>query len=1467
MLSIFKYIVSVFMRGSWLMKKEYKEEYRGSQDPFRKKAAPTVNASESLSAGIDIGSTTVKMVILDKQNIPLFTNYRRHDAQIHRTMKDILLEILNALGDLCINLRITGSAGMGFSERTGIPFIQEVIASAEVTQNLYPDVKTLLDIGGEDSKLILFNGKGRFDIRMNGNCAGGTGAFIDQMAVLLGIPIEDINSLAGRHRSIYPIASRCGVFAKTDIQALMSRGVSSPDIAASVFHAVALQTLNTLARGFFPKPKIIFTGGPLTFLPMLKDVLLEKIGLTKEDMIELLYPELFSAIGAAVSTQPKAFEKSVSELLTLITSDRPVVTTGNDHPACLFHNHEEYNQWKQQRFIRVKHAQLHDLHGVDCFVGIDSGSTTTKMVLIDNEGRIALDYYTYNKGDHVAAVQEGVQYLSDTLRGSGIEVRIAGTAATGYGEDFIKTVFGLDLGVVETLAHYRAARHLVNDVDFMLDIGGQDMKAMFIENGIVQKIEINEACSSGCGTFLQTFAQILKCSVTDFAEKACLSPSPSDLGSRCTVFMNSRVKQFLREGADIQDMAAGLAYSVVRNCLTKVLKINNFSKLGNTIVVQGGTFLNPSVHRAFEKLTGKKVFCPEIAGLMGAFGCALTVRDLYHEEDFLSKSLSDFEKMGDVGECRNRSIQCNGCANQCSVSKLEFGNGVIFHSGNRCERIFNNGGKQTRKGVDLAQFKEDLLFNRNMRPSGSIRCKIGIPRVLNMYENFPFWCTLFVELGIEVQLSSPSNTVLYEKGAGTIMSDSICFPAKLVHGHIMDLIERGVGRIFYPNIVYERNEPEGFNSYNCPIVTGYPDVIRSSINPEKRFGIPYDTPIITFKDLHLLKKSCIRYLKAFGISRREILRAFSKALHVAQVFRQDLQKRADEIVRAAEKEGRKVILLVGRPYHLDRLINHGVPEMLSQLGVDMITEDSVPFSGNLDDVQVLTQWSYTNRLYNAGKYAGSKKNVEVVQLNSFGCGLDAIATDELTEILKSYGKNLTLVRVDEIASPGSIKLRLRTLVESPAFKHGAYKKDVNGRKRLPPFTTADRSRKVLVPFFSKFHSPFVETVFRDLGHNFEVLPPPTRDSLDMGLRYTNNEICYPAIIVVGDLLKALSSGQYDLNNVAVGITQTGAQCRASNYASLIKKGLLGAGYDIPVITVHFKSATLNEQPGFEFSRIQLMKIGLYALAFADALSLMYHPMLVREREKGTAWRIVQNYLNLWHSDSLRSRQKTLTLLEKAVEAFNRVPVYEGIFPKVGLVGEIYAKYNDFCNHHVIDWMTQNGVEVEVPCLMNFFTQGFVNYRVDIEKRVERKSIFSSLSLFVERRVNHFLMQVDAILRHYRYYKPFPEINDIAAKAARIVDLANQYGEGWLIPGEIIKMAEEGIENILCLQPFGCIANQVIAKGIEKRMRDIYPNLNILFVDLDANTSEANMFNRLHFLINQAKLSCEMGSNEQAHRLS
>ncbi|MBT8342880.1 MAG: CoA activase, partial [Desulfatitalea sp.] len=717
-----------------------------------------MKAVQPYRVGIDIGSTTAKVVVLDPGNAAIFTDYKRHNALISHTIKGMFQDILKHLGDLTITVNIAGSAGMGICEWLSIPFIQEVIASAEVTQRYYPDVRTLLDIGGEDSKLILINHQGRADIRMNGNCAGGTGAFIDQMATLIGVPCEDLNQIAEHYESIHSIASRCGVFAKTDIQALMSRGVSKPDISASIFNAIALQTISTLLRGFTPEAKVLFTGGPLTFIPMLRKFMIEKMGLMQTDIIVPEHPEIFPALGAALLSGTNICETSISEFINLIATDRVDSSSNEDVEDPLFNSTDEFHEWNKTRFTPVEKVDISDLHQKECFLGIDSGSTTTKAVLIDANGRIALDHYLQNRGEHISAVRECLLFFSKKLHEHHVQPKIVGTAVTGYGEDLVQTIFGLDRGIVETLAHYRAARHIVDDVNFILDIGGQDMKAMFIENGSIRKIEINEACSSGCGTFLQSFAEILNCSVAQFSEEACASSSPCNLGSRCTVFMNSRVKQSLREGAQVNNIAAGLAYSVIRNCLNKVLKIKDISELGENIVVQGGTFLNPSVHRAFEKITGKNILCPDISAMMGAYGCALMVKDEYIAENNTTDKHIDLGKITKIGNCKKLSIHCDGCSNRCNVTKLVYDNGRLFYSGNRCERVFSNGGISSGKGQNIFAYQKKLLFDRKNKPSGTIKNIIGMPRALNVYENYPFWCTLFVELGIEVKLSSRSST-------------------------------------------------------------------------------------------------------------------------------------------------------------------------------------------------------------------------------------------------------------------------------------------------------------------------------------------------------------------------------------------------------------------------------------------------------------------------------------------------------------------------------------------------------------------------------------------------------------------------------------------------------------------------------------------------------------------------------------
>ncbi|MCP4545160.1 MAG: CoA activase [bacterium] len=1410
--------------------------------------------------GVDIGSTTAKMVVLDGSGmVPVFSVYRRHDARIQHTLIRICTDLLATLGDVPLTFAITGSAGIGLSERLHIPFVQEVIAAADLVAGIHPDVRSLLDIGGEDSKLVLFDDLGRSDIRMNGSCAGGTGAFIDQMATLLDVPVEEFDALAGQYKTLYPIASRCGVFAKTDVQNLLSRGMARADIAASVLNAVAQQTANTLARGFEAKPRILFSGGPLTFIPLLRRFSCEVLGIDESDVVTVGNPVLLSAQGAALTREAEAYGTTASRLLAMVKGDQPDNVSLQDRDQPLFANPAEQTDWEARRFTPLPGVALEDFTGGDCFLGVDSGSTTTKLVLVDEQGRIVLDHYTFNKGDHLAGMRRGLEWMNSQVEAGDVKINIVGSAVTGYGEDLIRTAFDLDRGIVETLAHFRAASELAPDVSFVLDIGGQDMKALFIEDGGVNSIEINEACSSGCGSFLQSFAEVLDYSVEQFADLAGKGEAPCKLGSRCTVFMNSRVKQFQREGAAVADISAGLAYSVVRNCLTKVLKIRDMDVLGARIIVQGGTFLSPAIQRAFELLTGREVICPDRAGLTGAWGAALYARDFRRDnpnEDTANAIVRhNLATLSTVRETGRKEIHCRGCENICRITRLRFDPDRVFYSGNRCERIFSTSGERSIRGENIAAWKEDLLFNRSTVPAVKPRARIGVPRALNIFENYPFWHKLLTEVGYEVVLSPPSSPELNDKGVGTIMSDSICFPAKLMHGHVLDLIEQGVDRIFYPQVIVEQATEGTLNSFNCPIVSGYPNVIRSAIDPEGKHNVPLDMPVVNLRDPDLLRRTCRRFLKGWGIGRIAADRALRLAIREQIAFTEAQVTKTREVIERARDEGRRVIMMIGRPYHIDRFINQGIPETLANMGMDVVVESGAPDLGADESLQVLTQWGYPNRLYNAARFACEWPHVEVVQVNSFACGPDAMACDELSEILAERGKNLTVLRVDENSSPGSIRLRLRTLVEMLRLKRGGELNPAQPRPTLPTFGEEDRRRTILVPNFTPILAPVIESEFKPLGYDLKVLPPADAGSLEYGLKYVNNEVCYPAILLVGDILRALDSGKYDLSRVAVGFTQTGGQCRASSYLWLLKKGLMAAGYrDIPVIGVALSNVILNEQPGFTYSRKELAKRGLPSIFMADALSMMSHALEVREVNPGTAKAVAERHIHLWLEGDDRGHKRLVRMLEGAVEEMSAIPVHPGEYPRIGVVGEIYVKHDAFSNHNVVQWLTGQGVEVVQPPLTSFFIQAFINIGVNIDAGVARKRLVSYFAPLLERQVTNLTRDLNSVLDGFPFGVRFPDMRRLADRAAEALEPTCQYGESWLLPGEMLEMAAAGIENVLCLQPFGCIANQVIAKGVEKRLREIEPGLKTLYIDLDHNTSEANMFNRIHFMIKNARRS-------------
>lgn len=1410
--------------------------------------------------GIDIGSTTAKVVVMNPAAEIIYSAYRRHNAETLLTLKTIIQEASQELelGDVKIDLLITGSAGMGISEKFDIPFIQEVVASAEVVRQLYPEVKTLIDIGGEDAKMIFFKPDGAPDIRMNGACAGGTGAFIDEMAMLLNIPVSELDNLAKNHTTIYPIASRCGVFAKTDMQNLLSREIPWEDIAASVFNAVALQTLSTLSRGNFPSPQILFSGGPLTFLPSLQSAFMRVLSVDQNSVMDVDNAELLPAIGAALANNGSQQKTTLTQLIDLLNKNPKTNSTTHGRLLTLFEDELEFKTWEKARSQhQIEKLDVSQLNGDNYFLGVDSGSTTTKVVLIDDQGRIAFDYYHNNNGNPINTVREGLKKVQRTFEDNHSSPNIVKSVVTGYGEDLIRMAFGFDDGVVETLAHFRAAKAYDEDVTFILDIGGQDMKAIFVNDGHIQNIEINEACSSGCGTFIESFARSTGNSVSDFAEMACASTAPCDLGSRCTVFMNSKVKQSLREGAEVEDISAGLAYSVIKNALHKVLKVTNPAVLGDHIIVQGGTFRNPAVHRAIEHLLEKPVLCPEIPELMGAYGAALTALDTYDPNQEDESNFVEFDELDSVGPQTKRHIRCRGCENNCNVTKLIFQNKNVFFTGNRCEKIYTNSGKRERKGISLPDLKYELLFDREMAPSSTPALTVGIPRGLNLYENFPFWNTLFVESGIKVHLSDPSTSGLAEKGVGTIMSENICYPAKIMHGHIFNLIDAEVDRIFFPMVFYEEKEfVDSDNCYNCPILSGYPDVIRSAIDPEGKYGIPLDMPAINFNDKALLKKACTKYLKGLGIGAKTIRRAFEQAVKAQQKYKESVRALGAEILKKAREDERPVILLMGRPYQIDPMINLKTPEMLINFGMDVITEDAIPKTANqtVDGGYALTQWTYSNRFYHAAHWAGQQPNVEVVQLNSFGCGPDASVVDNIKSILGEYSKGHTVIRVDEIKSTGSTKLRLRSMIELLNKKEKAGEYTHTPGKNVRPYLESDRDKTLIIPQFSHFCAPSFISPILQAGFNIETLPPSNRQSVEVGLKYTNNDICYPGLIVIGDVIKALQSGKYDLTNVAVAFFQTGGQCRASSYLPLLKRALLSSGFeDIPIVSLSTAGMIQDEQSGFNVNIKELLSKMILSISFSDALSTMYHAAAIREVHKGEARQVADKYLAMLdHGTIPLDKEAILETLGQAVADFNNIETVDRDYPVVAIVGEIYLKYNTFGNHNAAQWLMDQGIEVIVPPLMKFFTGILYVLKGQVKSSLKRMDIPWLIAQLTIYQIQTFVDDIDKVMKEFRYYRPSHAVKDMVKKVEDIVEMTHQYGESWLVAGEIAAFMEDGVKNVLCLQPFGCIANHVIAKGIGTRIKEKFPQLNLLYLDLDPGTSEVNFFNRLHFFIDHTK---------------
>lgn len=1416
---------------------------------------------------MDIGSTTLKAAVADEDGNVLYTDYRRHNTDIAATAAAVLSDMERIIGDCDLAVTLTGSVGMGYAEALGKEFVQEVICASEVIREKYPEVRTLIDIGGEDSKMIFFEKDRVPDIRMNGNCAGGTGAFIDQTASLIGAAPSDMDSLARQASGVHPIASRCGVFAKTDIQNLLSRNVSRCDIAASVLDSVSRQVVTSLARGTDIKPKVFLCGGPFAFIPELRKYMMRTLELSESECIVPENAQFIPAVGAALYARRQDSPKiRLSAFRASFENYRANAPAVSHRLEPLFGSREEYERWRASETVyRTPAAALDTSVPGDYWLGVDSGSTTTKVVLLDSRGNIVHKDYLKNSGDSFGTFIGSMRRFIAGLPHPE-NVRIVSSCVTGYGENMLKGTTGIEHGIVETMAHFTAARQVSPDVSFVLDIGGQDMKAIFCENGSIRRMELNEACSSGCGSFIENFADSLGFSIGQFAEMACFAAAPCDLGSRCTVFMNSRVKQAMREGASPGDIAAGFSYSVVKNCLFKVLKLNSTAELGGNIVVQGGTFRNPSIIRAFEKSLGCQVSCSDIPELMGAYGCALYAMRKSPSVSDKSLPLNEFVR---ESEYTSTNVVCPGCNNRCKVLEMTFRSGRKYYSGNNCEKVFGNEAeKAPRKGANMFAEKYRMLFDRPV-PAGA-RLRIGIPRGLGIYEDYPFWHAMLTYCGFEPVLSSPSDNRLYDKGIRFTMSDNICFPAKLMHGHILNLVEKKVDRIFYPYVVYERKDDESArNSYNCPIVSGYSDVLKSSMNAAIGKGIPFDAPVVSFADRQLMYASCIEYLVSLGVSHTMAKAAVDEADRVQREFNSALTDRAESILRKAGQENRMVILLACRPYHIDPLIEHRISEAIADMGIDVIIENVASVSGSdvFPNINAVSQWAYPNRIFKSAWFAGTHPygRLHFVQLTSFGCGPDAFILDEVASILRRHGKNLTALKIDDVNNIGSLKLRIRSLVESSSFvesgnpyRHCPVREENKGAKSLKattkPFCAEDRRRTIIVPYFAEGYSEFIGPGLELMGYKALVLPPGTQADVDTGLKYANNDICYPATIVVGSIMNFLKSGKLPPEDVAVIMYQTGGQCRATNYFSLIQNAMVSEGFaDVPVISVSKSPDLQKNQPGFTFDWKKYAKIIVHIVLFADCLSKLYHSAVVREKSPGLAESLRRRYTELAGQLIRANDSRGLKhLMAQAAREFAASIRPDVKAPVIGVVGEIYVKYNGFSNRNVIKWLNARGVEVVAPCILNFFLTAFANRHVNKEKHIKPQQTPLWVTDFFYRWIMHYAVDFDRACSVYPYYRKFSDIFTDARKASRIVNLAGDFGEGWFLPAEISNLAEEGVRNVVSLQPFGCIANHIISKGVEKRIKQLYPQMNLLFLDFDSNTSEANVHNRLHFMVENAR---------------
>ncbi len=1446
-----------------------------------------------INIGVDVGSTTVKVSVVDAASHEvLHERYVRHHAHQLNTALSLLEEVDQLFPGGTRRVAVCGSGGTTLAEVIGAPFVQEVVANSLAVRERYGRARCAIELGGQDAKMVFFaldEKTGQLnvsDMRMNGSCAGGTGAFIDEIAALLNVETDEFESLAASGTSVYDISGRCGVFAKTDIQPLLNQGVSKADIALSAFHAIAKQTIGGLAQGLDINPPVVFEGGPLTFNPTLIQVFAQRLGLSVEDTIIPEHPETVVAMGAALALDELFADEDATFDLELarsaIAEHERLQVTEVSSGQLYFENDEERARFEERHALAkpIEHT-LSAGDVVRVYLGIDSGSTTTKLVLLDEDGELFDSFYGPNQGDPLEVARDALIDIRDKYARQGVRLEVIGASTTGYGELMFAEAFGADCHVVETVAHAQAALSCVPDATFILDIGGQDMKALWLDDGIITNIVVNEACSSGCGSFLEAFASTLGTPVEQIAEAAFRSEKPAVLGSRCTVFMNSSIVSEQRNGKKPDDIMAGLCRSIIQNVFTKVVRVSNFDSLGERIVVQGGTFLNDAVLRAFEQHVGREVVRAPYPGLMGAIGAARIAMERLGEKT----SFIGLDALDSFTYEQRANITCPFCTNHCNRTLITFSNGSHYITGNRCPKgevigdpsddvVREEVRKRAREAAeipDLYRDREELLFrawpHRELAPQNNIT--IGIPRVLSFWETMPFWRVFFESLGFTVRLSRLSTRKLYENGLSAVTSDTVCFPAKLVHGHIRDLADAGVDRIFMPSITALESENTSEDSrFMCAVVKGYPLVIHNSDDPERRFGIPFDAPLFHWFSDHDRERQLSNFMReTFGISSGLVQAAIAEGDAAENAFHTELEKRGQAVLDELDEHGDFAVVLASRPYHNDVLVNHELSTFFTALGIPVLTADSLPGTHDIDltgsRLDIVN--NYHARMLSSAIIAAQDDRLEYTQLVSFGCGHDAYLSDEIIRLTKEAGGNAPLIlKVDESDARGPLRIRVRSFVETIQRRRmleeqARVREEAKAPAKLPDpypakYTKADRREKVvLVPNSSHSFSMLMTAVFSRQGVRAVSLDIGREEAIRLGKKYVHNDICFPAQILIGEVLAALESGDYDGMDVAAGTAKYVGDCRLTHYCALLRKALDDAGYeDIPILT-NDDVDSHDMHPGFRISFMSSVRIA-FSLPMMDVLEELLRKIRPYELVPGSAKQAFDEAMDIL-TDGIREHgvRGAIRAFRKSIDRMCEVEYdRSNPLPTVLIVGEYLLNFHPGANHDIEEYLESNGMEVIQARMTDVIRKTYfyqhaqaTDYHVD---RPRQQRMFNTIAEGLFEMAHNV---TDRIAKRHPLYEPACRLPELADESDPIIPRTFDAGEGILIPGEILHQAKNGCRAFVILQPFGCLPNHVVGRGISKRIKEMYPDAQILPLDYDPDVSFANLENRLQMLIMNA----------------